>query len=142
MSLRIKINSLNNRKKINKTAVRKAALTVIRGFKKKNVAVDITFVTDKQIMQLNKRYMRRNKPTDVLSFSMIEKTFPGQTIFGDIYISSDTVAANALRFGNSFVGEIVLCVIHGMLHMFGFKDKTPKEKKMMRGLEENFLRKY
>ena len=141
MSLKVRVNNLNSRKRIDKTAVKKAALSVMRGFKKKNVAADITFVTDKKITQLNKKYMKRNKPTDVLSFLMTEKTFPEQAIFGDIYISSDMAAANALSFNNSFGGEIALYVIHGVLHMLGFRDKTSKEKKVMRGLEEKFLKK-
>ena len=141
MPLKVKISNLNKKRKFNKAVIKRKALTVLKAFNKKNALIDITFVTDKKIKALNKKYMSRNRETDVLSFSFVEKMLSGKNIFGDIYISSDRAAFNARRFGSIFDKELLLYVIHGILHVLGFGDKTKKEKKLMRKLEERFLKK-
>jgi probable rRNA maturation factor len=141
VGLRIKINNLNKKRRINRKAVKKTASFVLRSFKKHSALVDITFVSNKKIKALNKKYMDRIGPTDVLSFLLEEKALPRRNSFiGDIYISSDMAHRNAKRFKTSFVREVLLYTIHGVLHLMGFGDKTVKEKKRIRKLEEKFLK--
>lgn len=140
MPLRIKINNLNKKRRLNQKAIKKTASFLLRSFKRRNALVDITFVSDRKIKILNKKYMARRGPTDVLSFLLEEKRLPRRTsLIGDIYISSDTAYGNARRFKTSFLEEILLYTIHGLLHLVGFDDKTVKEKKRIRKLEEKFL---
>jgi len=137
MALKIKISNLNKKRRIEKKKIEKISRGVFRSFKKKNALIDITFVSNSRIKKLNKKYMKRNSETDVLSFSLGEKDF-----VGDVYISSDKAYQNAKRFGTSLKEEIFLYTIHGVLHLAGFGDKTKKEKSIIRKLEKRFLKKY
>lgn len=135
MPLKIKINNLTKARKIDKTLIRRTASRVLRSFNKNNAAVGIIFVNDKKIRVLNRKYVKRNAATDVLSFLLGKAP-----LLGDVYISSDRALVNAKRFGTLFKEEILLYVIHGVLHLLDFGDKTAKEKKRMRKLEESFLK--
>ena len=141
MPLKIKINNLNGKRKISGKIVRKAAERVLRKSGLKTALVDITFVGNRKIKTLNAEYMKRQSPTDVISFTLEgcdirDKKGP----VGDVYISSDMAWDNARRFGTSYEKEILLYVIHGMLHLLGFGDKTAREKKKIQKLEKQFLK--
>lgn len=133
MPLRIKISNLNKRR-INQKAIKKTAIFILQSFKKDDALVDITFVSNRKIRTLNKKYMRRNESTDVLSFLLEEKK-----LIGDIYISTDMAYNNAKRFKTGFAEEVHRYVIHGLLHFLGFRDRTIKEKNKIRKLEDKFL---
>ena len=141
MPLRIKINNLNKKRRISQKAIKKTASLVLRSFKRHNALIDITFVSDRKIKILNKKYMARRGPTDVMTFLLEEMWQPCRnSLIGDIYISSDTAYANARRFKTNFSKEILLYTIHGVLHLVGFGDRTVKEKNRIRKLEEKFLK--
>ena len=137
MPLEIRIKNLNKRKKIDRIAVKEAVLGVLRGFGKRDCVIDITFVGTSRIKALNKKYMKRKGPTDVLSFSLSGHR---GGIIGDIYISSEAAKSNAKRFNTCFRKEILLYAIHGALHVLGLGDKTAGEKKKIRRLESRFLK--
>lgn len=141
MPLKIRINNLNKKRKLNKTSIKRIASKVLKDFHKKDALVDITFISNKKIKALNKKYMGRNSSTDVISFSLEETVSrKPKKIIGDIYISSDMAYINARRFNADFKKEILLYTIHGILHVIGFGDKTAKEKRRIRKLEEDFLK--
>lgn len=142
MPLKIRVNNLNRKRKINKKDVIKAVKLVFRQKKKSRALIDVTFVSDRKIKALNKKYMRRSVPTDVLSFSLEENASRRRKpLIGDVYISSDTAHKNARRFKTNFRQELLLYVVHGALHLVGFGDKTFKEKKKIRKLEKEFMKK-
>jgi len=136
MPLKIRIKNLNKKRKIDRIAVKAAVLRVLSGFRKSDCVIDITFVDTRRIKALNKKYMKRKGPTDVLSFSLAGKP----ALIGDIYISSDEAKHNAKRFNTYFRKEILLYAIHGVLHALGFGDKSAGEKKKIRRLESKFLK--
>ena len=138
MPLEIRISNLNRARKIDRKAVRKAAVRVLRGFKKGDALIDITFVDNRRMKRMNKKYMKRDNPTDVLSFLLCGKPFsPAVRLIGDIYISSDMAHGNARRFGTSFRKELLLYVIHGVLHLVGLSDRTAAERARIRKLRGN-----
>lgn len=142
MALKIRINNLNKKRSVARKSIRKGVLSVLRDFKKSEALIDVTFVSDRRIRELNKKYMRKASSTDVLSFLLEDKLFARKgAILGDIYISSDTARRNAKRFKTSYQKEILLYAIHGMLHLLGFGDKTFGEKSKIRKLEKRFLEK-
>lgn len=77
--------------------------------------IDLTIVDDKTIRELNRKFRRKNKPTDVLSFS-----YGAEKILGDIIISAETTRRNARRFGATYPAELKRLVIHGALHLLGY----------------------
>ncbi len=89
-------------------------------------------VDDRTIHQLNRRYLDHDYPTDVLSFVLEEG--PG-TVEGEIIVSGDTAAASAPGYGWPAQDELLLYVIHGMLHLVGYDDKSPADAARMRQAE-------
>ena len=128
--------------KVKRSDIKKAALCVLESFGKKSASIDITFLGDVGIKKMNKKYMSRNRTTDVLSFLLPAPPSQNKgTIIGDIYISEDTARRNAKRFNTGFEKELILYTIHGVLHLLGFDDKTAGERIKIRKLEEEFLEK-
>ncbi|HRH37639.1 MAG TPA: rRNA maturation RNase YbeY [Flavobacteriales bacterium] len=101
---------------------------------------DLAFVllTDEGLLQYNKRYLNHDDYTDVI-------TFDGQTgngVSGDILISLDRVAANAKGLGVPLQVELRRVMVHGLLHLLGYKDKSAKAKTAMRKAEDDLLQLY
>ena len=100
--------------------------------------VNIVFVNDKQIASLNKKFRKISKPTDVLSFNLEDKP-SRDSIFGEIYISTDTAVRNAEKFGITFRNEMLRLCCHGFLHLLGYDHEKPKERVIMQEREHYFL---
>ena len=90
----------------------------------------IVFVDDSRIRELNRRYLRRDKPTNVLAFSMTEGEFPilHPRLLGDLVISVETAERQSNRFGLSAGGMVLLLLIHGILHLLGYDHVRSRKK--------------
>ena len=141
MPLRIRINNRNRTKKIDRKSIKRAALHVLRFFGRRNALIDITFVTNRRIRGLNRRYMKRDVATDVLSFMLGGGSFQRKRygLVGDVYISSDMARRNAKLFKTRVREELMLYTIHGILHLLGCRDVTAHEKRKMEELEERLF---
>jgi len=93
------------------------------------------FCTDHYLLNMNNKYLKHNTLTDIISFDYTM----GKTISGDIFISIDRVAENALKYKVRMNDELHRVMIHGVLHFCGFKDKTTSEKELMRKKEDYYL---
>lgn len=144
----IKVSIINSQKKIFlnpaitrkiKRAVRK---TCISERKTGNYEITVCFVSDHRIKELNQLYLRKGVPTDVLAFdiTMADGRY-SKTIFADIVISTDTVISNAKVFKTAPSYEVLLYVIHGVLHILGCDDRTKKKRAIMRKKELSILNK-
>ncbi len=100
--------------------------------------VNIIFVRDKQIIPLNKMYRGTARATDVISFNLDDHPSPN-SIFGEIYISTDTAARNAAEYGVSFTGEVLRLCCHGFLHLLGYDHKKPRDRARMEAKERRYL---
>jgi rRNA maturation RNase YbeY len=98
--------------------------------------INIIFCSDSYILDINNKYLKHNYYTDVITFDYCE----GKYLNGDIIISIDTVKANAVLYKTAFDNELHRVIIHGVLHLMGYKDKNTKEKAIMREAEEQALR--
>jgi probable rRNA maturation factor len=108
---------------------------VIKLEKKEIGNLNIVFTSDKNLQKLNKKYLTSNNLTDVITFDYKED----KKISGDIYISVERVRQNADTFDETFEREIKRVIIHGILHLIGYKDKEEKEKENMKVREECYL---
>ena len=99
--------------------------------------INIIFTNDEYLYDLNRIYLNHDYYTDVITFPYNE---PG-IIAGDIFISVDRVKDNAEIFNTSFEQELNRVVIHGILHLLGYKDHTEEEKTQMRQKEDFYLEK-
>ena len=99
-------------------------------------ALSFIFCSDRHLHQINLEYLQHDTLTDIITFDASES---GGELEGDIFISIERVKENAARFGNSFTEELHRVIIHGVLHLIGYKDKSKKEKVEMRSEEERSL---
>ena len=91
--------------------------------------LSLLFVDDLQIQALNQRYLRRDKPTNVLAFPMRKGEFSvlHPHLLGDIAISVETAKRQSNRFGLNEMGMIILLMIHGVLHLIGYEHEGTKK---------------
>lgn len=108
---------------------------VIRNERK--VLGDLSFIisTDEFVRKINVEFLNHDYYTDVIAFDYSE----GEVINGEIYISRDTVKSNSYNYNVSLNKEMLRVMIHGLLHLLGYNDKSAREKKVMQGMEEKWL---
>jgi probable rRNA maturation factor len=110
--------------------------TVAKKYKKEIGAVQYIICTDDELLQINLDFLKHNYYTDIITFDYSE----GNTISGDIFVSIDRISENATKLGVLLNDEWHRILIHGILHLCGFKDKTAKDAKIMRENEEKALK--
>lgn len=102
-----------------------------------SVAVlNFIFTSDEVLLQMNKQYLNHYYLTDIITFDLSEE--PGK-ITGDVYISVDRARENARAYKEPLHREIRRLIIHGLLHLMGYKDKSREETANMRAKEEYYL---
>lgn len=110
----------------------------ILGLKREDI--NLVFLSDRQIRRVNKQYLRHDRPTDVLAFGYGKKrSLRGSS--GDILISLDTARRQAKREGHSLLKELKVLMIHGLLHLIGYDDHRPRDRKRMWRKTETLLKK-
>ncbi|MEX0291608.1 MAG: rRNA maturation RNase YbeY [Flavobacteriaceae bacterium] len=95
--------------------------------------LNYVFCSDEYLLQLNQEYLQHDTFTDIITFDYSE----GDEVSGDIYISVERVRDNAIEWREPFERELQRVMVHGVLHMLGYKDKTKEEREEMRSLEED-----
>lgn len=109
--------------------------TVAQTYGKTVGEVAYIFVNDEKILQINRQYLHHDYYTDIITFDYSEQN----TLSGDIFISLDTVATNALKLKQDYNRELHRVLIHGILHLCGINDKGPGERKIMEAAEDKAL---
>ncbi len=97
--------------------------------------ISYIFCSDDQLLDINKEFLNHDYYTDVITFDYSET----ENVSGDIFISIDRIRDNAKILELSYLDELHRVIIHGVLHLLGFKDKTKEESKNMRRLEDECL---
>jgi len=112
----------------------------------KESEITILLVGDGKIRKLNKEYRHKDKVTDVLSFSQQEglalQPASRSAYLGDIIISYPQVKRQAKKFGLSPQKELAFLIIHGLLHLLGYQDKTIKQYTIMENIQNKILSKF
>lgn len=112
------------------------------------IEVGLLLIGQKKIQRLNRQYRNIDEPTDVLSFGMLptgqgaEVTFPspdGVQHLGEVIISYPQAVKQAEESQHSTKREIVILIIHGILHLLGYDHETPEEESTMRARESETL---
>jgi probable rRNA maturation factor len=92
--------------------------------------VAVIIISDRRMAELHERFMNIAGTTDVITFQ-----------HGEIFISAETARRNARRFRNSLARELQLYLVHGLLHLHGFDDRTPEDARKMDLLQNSIMRK-
>ena len=107
--------------------------------KKQLAELRYIFCSDDYLLEINMQYLKHNYYTDIITFDLSEGDQP---INAEIYISVDRVRDNARSFGNTLKNELHRVIFHGALHLCGYKDKSQQDEKLMRKMEDQYLRLY
>ena len=94
--------------------------------------ISFVFCDDDFLFEMNNKYLKHNTLTDIITFPFSEND---RIISGEIYISLPRVRENALEFRETFENELHRVMIHGILHLAGYKDSSKEQKQEMRNLE-------
>lgn len=98
--------------------------------------ISYIFCSDDYLLEINQNYLQHDFYTDIITFDYTAEN----KIAGDLFISIDRVMDNAKELNVSFEEELHRVIIHGVLHLLGFKDKSDKEAKQMRIKEQECLK--
>ena len=106
-------------------------------FEENNKIENLNFliVDDKRMIHFNKTYLNHNYPTDIITFNTSEN----KKISGDIIISLERVEENAKEYKVELEEELWRVMVHGLLHLLGYNDKSKEEKEKMRKKENYYL---
>ena len=97
---------------------------------------EFTFVNNKEIVEINQKYLQRDYITDIISFNLGSPDNPE----GDIYICFEKAEENAKENNQSLDDEIKLLIVHGILHLLDYKDYTDEEKAIMYKEQDRLLK--
>jgi rRNA maturation RNase YbeY len=97
--------------------------------------ISYIFCDDEYMLERNVAFLNHDTYTDIITFDECV----GDVVSGSILISADRVEENAAKFGKTFENELLRVVVHGTLHLCGYKDKTEDEAKTMRRKEDESL---
>lgn len=106
------------------------------GFQLKSLTY--VFCSDEALLERNIQFLKHNTLTDIITFDLSEEE---GLIEGEIYISIDRVRDNATKFSKTFEDELHRVLIHGVLHLAGYRDKKADQKAEMRKREDFYLKK-
>ena len=121
-----------------KTAIRQWVTDTIIAEGCKLKELTYIFCSDSYLLQINQQYLNHDTYTDIITF---DNSDIAKTIVGDIFISIDRIRENAAKFSHTEADELHRVIIHGALHLLGYKDKSPADKKKMTLKEDFYLNK-
>jgi rRNA maturation RNase YbeY len=100
--------------------------------------LNYVFVSDEELYEMNVKYLNHNTLTDIITFNYVEN----EIVSGDIFISVDRVKENAVVFNVSFENELLRVMVHGLLHLMNYNDKTDEEQDLMTLKEDEKLKMF
>ena len=127
--MRISIQNRQKRILLNLKKVRSATQRILTELGLLDAELSVLLVDDARIRDLNRRYLSRDKPTDVLAFPMREGEFSTlhPNLLGDLVISVETAERQSDRFGLDEMEMVILLMVHGILHLIGYEHEGTKK---------------
>ncbi len=137
--IRIQVINTHSKYRIPKSKILQIAQCVFKGEGVLNATCNLLFVGDKLIKQLNRTYLNRQYITDVLSFPLHET---GSALEGEVYVNIDQARRQATDYTVTYSNELARLVIHGILHLIGYDDRTKYQRAQMLQREDKYLLLY
>ena len=134
--IRVRVANHQTAVRVDRRRVCRAVRMVLRQEGIHEAQISVAVVDDAAIRQLHRRYLGRNEPTDVLSF-LLERSRDG--LEGEIVVSGQTARRLAREYRWTAARELLLYVVHGALHLAGWRDRTRKERAAMRSRQREYL---
>ena len=136
---KIFFNEYIKRELIKEKDIKEITAQLYHDEKIENAGISIIFVSDTYITGLNKQFFNKNRPTDVIAFTMNEE---GEKLEGEVYISVDTAEKQAKEYNVELAEELMRLVVHGLLHLTGYDDNKENEQKVMKEREDYYIGLY
>lgn len=121
-----------------KTVIKKWIESTIIAENHKLAELNFILCSDEYLLRINQDYLQHDDYTDVITFDNSEEL---KIIVGDIFISLERIKENAVNFKSTTFNELCRVIIHGTLHLLGYKDKTKAAKTLMTQKEDFYLAK-
>ena len=118
-----------------KSKLKKWIIKVVKKEGSDIAELNFIFCDDDYLLEKNKTFLKHDTLTDIITFDYSEKN----TLTGDVYISIERVKENSQNYGVPYENELHRVIIHGVLHLLGYKDKNEKQQKEMREKEDFYL---
>jgi rRNA maturation RNase YbeY len=122
----------------NETEISNWLSQVIISENKKEGDINYIFCDDEYLVQINEQYLNHDTLTDIISFDYSV----GNELHGDVFISVERVADNAIDYNVTFDEELKRVLVHGVLHYCGYKDKTDQDEEIMRKKENEKIQMF
>lgn len=126
---------------INLALVEDVTKAFLKYYKKSKLEVVVVFIGDKEMQSMNKAYRHKDKVTDVLSFTESDNDEPQPGLLGQIFIDYQQIKRQAKEFSQTDQEELVFILVHGLLHLLGYDDRTEEEAQVMEDLGKAFIKK-
>jgi probable rRNA maturation factor len=126
---------------VDQDRLRSVGSLVLRQENRCRGGVNIILATDGDLQAMNRQYLGRDVPTDVMAFPMGGDVHPEDTVAGEIYVSLDRAQEQAREYSVTFVQEVERLIIHGLLHLCGYDHEEKEEAGRMRAREDQFVEK-
>ena len=138
--MKVTITNLQDHVKLEAAPVGRAVRHVMKK-EGRGEDVSIAFVDNARIAELNEQFLKHAGPTDVISFNLDGPGDP-DGLLGEVVVSAEMAAAEARRRHIAIKRELLLYVIHGVLHLLGYDDSAPREARLMRGRQRRLLNEF
>lgn len=122
---------------IDRGKMREAARLVLEGENRAEYEISLAFVDNPTIHRLNKQFLQHDEPTDVLSFPLSDRG--SRKLSGELVIGVEVAREQARERGHDVQAELILYVIHGLLHLCGHDDHDDEDRAAMRSRERHYL---
>jgi probable rRNA maturation factor len=134
-NLQIEVHSPEKESKVDSEWIRRIADTILKGEKScPQGSLSIILVDDVTIQDLNRRFLDKDRPTDVMAFPLDD-----DEVWGEIYIGFERARNQADTYHVSFQKELARLIIHGVLHLTGYSDSNTRQSKIMTNKEDGYL---
>jgi rRNA maturation RNase YbeY len=121
-----------------KKKLKKWIETVLRTELKTFEQIDYVFCSDNYLLKINRAYLKHDYYTDIITFDLSES----KKIKAEIYISIERVRDNAIKHQQLYKNELLRVLVHGVLHLCGYSDKSKTEGQLMRSKEDEYILLY
>lgn len=114
---------------------------LVLSYRKSAKRADLTYIfcDDEYLLSINQQFLQHDTLTDIITFDLTESD---SEVNAEIYISTDRVRENAIRYEAPYPHELHRVIFHGALHLCGYKDKKKADQQLMREMESRCLEKY
>ena len=143
MSSKVSVLNRQNRVPVDRRKIGAAARRILKALGYEGYELTVVLVDDLEITRLNRQYFHRNRPTNVISFPMMDGTPESlrSRVLGDVVISAETAQRDAGEAGEKTGAEILFLMIHGILHLAGYDHEgSAAERRKMETKENEFFK--